>query len=250
MKRGVWIIVYHDIGASCPVLSTPPHVFQRQLDAWAERGVVFLSLGEVASILNGTAPAPNGPAVVFTFDDALESVYTRAFPILRERGIPAAVFAVAGYMGRTNRWPGQPAWVPEMKIMTWDQARELSAGGVEFGAHTLAHPDLTTVDPSHVQAELVDSRRMIEDELQVEVRSFAYPYGRSNESVRRVVDANYPLGLGLRMRPLAPGDPRGDLPRLDAYYLKAAPVYPRLGTSAFAAYLRLRAWAREIKSRR
>lgn len=54
----------------------------------------------------------------------------------------------------------------------------LVAGLTIFGAHTLTHPDLTCLPFDRVNAEICDSKAIIEDALSSPVSCFAYPYGR------------------------------------------------------------------------
>ncbi len=73
--------------------------------------------------------------------------------------------------------------------LTWDEARRLSGQGVTFGAHTMSHPILPRVEEAGaVRAEILGSKRLLEDRLQQETEHFCYPNGdfddRSREAVR------------------------------------------------------------------
>jgi peptidoglycan/xylan/chitin deacetylase (PgdA/CDA1 family) len=75
-------------------------------------------------------------------------------------------------------------------MMNWDQIREMHAGGIEFGAHTMHHPILTRVSLDEVRAEVEGSKSRIEKELAEPVLSFAYPNGQSsdlNGKIERIV---------------------------------------------------------------
>ena len=67
-------------------------------------------------------------AVAITIDDAFLSVYTEAWPRLKAAGLPFTLFVATDPVD--NRTPG---------YMTWDHLRELVAGGVTIGHHTLSH---------------------------------------------------------------------------------------------------------------
>jgi hypothetical protein len=68
---------------------------------------------------------------------------------------------------------------PQFAPCTWDQIREMSQSGIEFGAHTVTHPMLAKVgDMARVRFEMIESKQRIEQELQKPVRHFAYPNGR------------------------------------------------------------------------
>jgi len=76
--------------------------FRRHLELLQSRSDV-VSLAEAGAILRGEAEAPVRPAVAVTFDDGYRDVHDRAWPILREMGMPAAVFVSTGGIG-TARW--------------------------------------------------------------------------------------------------------------------------------------------------
>jgi peptidoglycan/xylan/chitin deacetylase (PgdA/CDA1 family) len=73
----------------------------------------------------------------------------------------------------------------EFGPVTWEQAREMDAGGVEIGSHTVSHPILTTTDDAQLRRELRDSRARLEAELGRAVELFCYPNGAFDERVRR-----------------------------------------------------------------
>jgi peptidoglycan/xylan/chitin deacetylase (PgdA/CDA1 family) len=66
------------------------------------------------------------------------------------------------------------------RMLGWKQIAEMSAHGIEFGAHTVSHPDLTQVTAAQALRELGDSKDTIESRLKAKVLTFAYPYGTSS----------------------------------------------------------------------
>jgi peptidoglycan/xylan/chitin deacetylase (PgdA/CDA1 family) len=84
-----------------------------------------------------------------------------------------------------------PAMAPEEYApLTWDDVRALQKAGVEFGAHTKTHPILTSLGSDEaVHAELSESKRRIEEQLQCPVTHFCYPNGDFNDSVVAAVKA-------------------------------------------------------------
>jgi peptidoglycan/xylan/chitin deacetylase (PgdA/CDA1 family) len=65
----------------------------------------------------------------------------------------------------------------ESRPMTWEHAREMAAGGIEFGSHTVTHPILSRVAPEGVTEELQQSKEAIERNLEKPVRTLSYPVG-------------------------------------------------------------------------
>ena len=74
--------------------------------------------------------------------------------------------------------------------------------GWEIDAHTLTHPDLTTVDAARLRREVAGSRRWLRQTFAVPVNFFAYPSGRYNPAVEAAVRA---AGYGRRDHPARPG---------------------------------------------
>ena len=63
-------------------------------------------------------------------------------------------------------------------------------GGINFGAHTLTHPDLTTLSFKDIEHEIRKSKEIIEDILTMKVSLFAYPYGKY-DNINLTVARNY-----------------------------------------------------------
>jgi peptidoglycan/xylan/chitin deacetylase (PgdA/CDA1 family) len=80
--------------------------------------------------------------------------------------------------------------------ITWDQAREMAAAGIEIGSHTVTHPILTQLDQGRLEYELQQSRRRLEHVLDNEVALFCYPNGDYDSRVRGAVErAGYRLAV-------------------------------------------------------
>jgi peptidoglycan/xylan/chitin deacetylase (PgdA/CDA1 family) len=76
-------------------------------------------------------------------------------------------------------------------MLTWDEVRALSRGGMTIGAHTLTHPNLPGLPPDEAVAEIGGSKTLLEERVEVPVLHFAYPNGRGvshfNDPVREMV---------------------------------------------------------------
>jgi peptidoglycan/xylan/chitin deacetylase (PgdA/CDA1 family) len=62
--------------------------------------------------------------------------------------------------------------------MTWDMIREMSAVGMDFGAHTVTHPILANLPATEQELELCESRLRLEKELGQPVTALSYPVGK------------------------------------------------------------------------
>jgi peptidoglycan-N-acetylglucosamine deacetylase len=61
--------------------------------------------------------------------------------------------------------------------------RSLAAHGFEIGAHGVSHPNLPQCGPRELVQEVETCKKQLEDDLNREVRIFAYPRGRYSTSV-------------------------------------------------------------------
>jgi peptidoglycan/xylan/chitin deacetylase (PgdA/CDA1 family) len=92
-----------------------------------------------------------------------------------------AVHAIEALLGRTT------ATSTVDTFMDWEQAREMSALGVSFGAHSVTHRIMTTLTPDEVEEEVVGSRTVLARELDGEVSAFSYPNGDWRPDIADVV---------------------------------------------------------------
>jgi len=63
------------------------------------------------------------------------------------------------------------------RFLNWDEAREMSRGGMAIGSHTDSHTVLSQLDPEQQRQELAKSRAIIMDKLGIEAKVLAYPVG-------------------------------------------------------------------------
>ncbi len=61
----------------------------------------------------------------------------------------------------------------------------------EIGSHTVSHPDLTRLPIDQIERELKVSKEYLENLTDKEVISFAYPFGRYNKNVVKMVRLYY-----------------------------------------------------------
>ncbi len=180
--KGIPILTYHSIDREGGPTSVAPEIFERQMARLKSAGYESIPLRQLSDL------GEVRRKVVLTFDDGYENLRTEAFPVLKRYGLTGTVFVASDYVGGKNKWETEPG-VPRLKHLSWEQIGELNAYGIEIGAHTCSHPDLTKLGHKEAQAEIEDNKRRIEEFVGREVESFCYPYGAVNDSVRNLVDA-------------------------------------------------------------
>jgi peptidoglycan/xylan/chitin deacetylase (PgdA/CDA1 family) len=142
-------------------------------------------------------------AVSITFDDSFVEQYTKAYPELRKRGLPATFFTIAGFIGT----------IPD--DMTLSQIQDLANNGNEIGSHTVYHSRLRIIlgNYSYVQSydqmvyEISQSKVMLEQITGKPVDSISYPGGVGDSTTWLVTSQYYIAGRLATSPRLALPDP-------------------------------------------
>lgn len=161
-------------------LNTYPHIFEAQLKTLLAGGYTFMTMAEVADVLDGKKVLPPKP-VVITFDDGYRDFYTDVFPMLKKyKEVKAVAYVVPGLFDRPN-------------YLLSSQVKEMSTyANIELGAHTMHHVYLKDMPSLFAYREIVGSKHMLEDLIHLPVISFAYPYGAfDNNSIDLVKKAAF-----------------------------------------------------------
>jgi peptidoglycan/xylan/chitin deacetylase (PgdA/CDA1 family) len=154
-------------------LSVTPADFARQMDWLAASGYHPIDFDDLRGYLLGGGGLPDRP-VVLTFDDGYRDLYTAAYPVLRAHHFKAVSYVVSGFVN-------SPANV------TAEQVLEMDANGIQIGAHTVSHADLTKLSAANLSHEVSDSKVSLETLLGHPVLDFCYPSGRFNDGVVHAV---------------------------------------------------------------
>ena len=83
---------------------------------------------------------------------------------------------------------------PDEMFLDWDGARQLVREGLAIGSHSMRHAILTEEPPEAQRADLAESRRLLEDQLQVGVRLLAYPNGTRRDYDGATIAAAHAAG--------------------------------------------------------
>lgn len=193
--------------------------FRKHLE-WIERcGFTTITLEDYRLALNGDISLPKKP-IILTFDDGYLNIYKYAFPALQEFGMKAVIFVLGDLNRKVNDWSYEE---PQAELMEGRQILEMHLAGFEIGSHSLTHEKLTQAAPEMIWKEIYYSRMTIESLLNAPVRTFSYPYGLVNETVKKMVaDAGYLTACGVYTGP-------PDF-YADQFDIRRITVYNRTGT--------------------
>lgn len=163
-------------------LSTPPSVFEEQLQTLKANGYTPITLDEMAAAFSG-ASLPAKP-VILTFDDGYEDFYLNAYPLLTKYQMKATAFIPTGFVGGGM-------------FLTWAQIEEMSRSPyITFEPHSVHHYYMTKLSDSALMGEITESKKTLESHVGYKTNWFCYPYGAyDNRVAARVAQAGFIGGL-------------------------------------------------------
>jgi peptidoglycan/xylan/chitin deacetylase (PgdA/CDA1 family) len=230
------ILTFHTLDDFSSVTSFPPKLFRVGLTQLHENGYRTISLLEAIDCLRLKKSFPE-KSFVITFDDGYKTVYQAAFPILQDYGMSATVFLTVGENGSWKNGESLPS-LEGRSMLNWSEIQEMKRWGIEFGAHTLTHPDLTRLPQDRMEMEICDSKKIIENILSTPISCFAYPYGRYNDRVQELVQKHFVCASSDKLGLITPNSEIYALERVDAYYLRTNTLFNLMLTRWFSWYIR------------
>ena len=156
-------------------LSVTPEHFAQQLAWLRDNGYTTVRMDQLTGCLQGVKTCV-AQSVALTFDDGYEDAYSTVLPLLQQFGFTATFYVISGRVGQIG-------------YMSWEQLGALRDAGMEIGAHSIAHLNLTDLDLGMVANEVTQSKHAIEQALGITVTSFCYPAGRYNAAIEEQVRA-------------------------------------------------------------
>lgn len=193
--QGVAVLMYHRVNDYRKnELSVSVRHFRQQLQWLKNEGYQSITMAELEQLGKQGSPI-SGKRVLFTFDDGYEDNYTQAFPLLKEFGFSGIFYVATEFIGSQKMYERDTleASRPEQnRMMSWEQVRRLLDEGMEIGSHTHSHALLPQLPKQEIETELAQSRAILEEKLQVPIRSFCLPGGAyRKEHIPLIRDAGY-----------------------------------------------------------
>jgi peptidoglycan/xylan/chitin deacetylase (PgdA/CDA1 family) len=185
------VLTYHHVGSrtehsAYPFLTVSAEQFARQMAWLHRRGYHTITPRQWLACRTRSEQLPDKP-VMITFDDAYADLETAALPVMQSFGFTAVIFSITERMGLPTPWDG-------FLTMSCEQLQRCAARGMEIGAHTRTHPDLSTLPLGDLEFEIAGSRLDLERAGLPPV-SFSYPFGRYNEAARQCAEGAFLLAF-------------------------------------------------------
>ncbi len=210
------VLLYHAFNRGAQPLSVRTRDFDAQLAWLADHQVEIVTVSELIDFLEGKLALPARVAVI-SIDDGLLSVYTKAWPILKARGVRFSLGIPTGMLEDPKNAP----------VMTWDHAREMVASGLcEVVSHGHMHRRLVALTGKRQWEELELSRDLITERIGTAPVAYYYPLGAYDPvSADAVKKAGYRAAFRATGAPIAAGSSSHFwLPRVSIFHGESAGV--------------------------
>jgi peptidoglycan/xylan/chitin deacetylase (PgdA/CDA1 family) len=187
------VLCYHAVsdlaGTRLAEYGVPAADLRRQLRLLRRVGYRFITLDEALRAVQGEPGVPRR-AVLVTFDDCYSDLLTDGLPVLHEEDVPAVAYAVAERLGEVNAWD-VAIGAPELPLLDAAGLDTLREAGISIGVHGATHVPLPRVSnqPATLAAETAGATRTLRAVAPDELRTFAYPHGEHDATVRAAVAA-------------------------------------------------------------
>lgn len=207
------VLQYHHVSDAAPQSTrVSPALFKKHMAFLAQNKFNVIAITALPQLLKKAQKTGTLPdrSVIITFDDGYRSIYEGAWPELKKRGWPFTVFVNSQAHDQKN-----PAF------MSWDQLRELAAGGAVIANHTDSHPYMIRQRSSEShkqwqqrrQQEIEFAQQRIRKEIGSAHMFYAHPYGEYDEALLQQLKQLGYLAFGQQSGPVAANSLPQALPR-------------------------------------
>jgi len=181
----VSILGYHELAEAQPETAMRIHAskFRKQMETIRQLGIKVITIEDFIAWKKGEKEIPKS-AILLTFDDGWKSVYTDAYPVLKELGFPFTIYLYKNYVDGGG------------KALTTPMIEEMVKNGASLGSHSVSHAYPITFKSyrkkgpdaydAYLRKEMGESKRFIEEKFKVKATTYAYPGGFHTEEMYKL----------------------------------------------------------------
>lgn len=166
----------------------PTEKFRQQMKAIKDSNIPVISMPQFLSWRRGESELPP-QSFLITMDDGWKSVYTEAFPIMKEFQFPFTIFLYKNYVG-SNRGG---------RAMSLAMINEMVGSKLcTIGSHSVSHPFPSKVKKAAAQGpeaydkflrtELGESKEFLDKTFKINLTTYAYPGGYHTDEMFPLAD--------------------------------------------------------------
>ena len=199
-KNGVITLMYHRFNENkYPSTNIRNEIFLEHLKEIRNSGIEFITFKKFKNVVESNI---SENYILLTIDDAFESFYINAWPILKSKKIPFILFVSTREIGKHG-------------YMTWKQIKEIIASDlVTIGNHSHTHEYLIDWKDNEIKSDLETSIKIFKNQLGFSPKIFSYPFGEYSSNLKKIVsDLNFEYAFGQHSGVIDPTKDFLELPR-------------------------------------
>ena len=182
-KAGITALMYHRFEENkYPSTNIKKEIFLKHIEEIENLKIPFINFDKFQNIIKTNI---DKNYLLLTIDDAFESFYQNAWPILKNKKIPFILFVSTREIGKHG-------------YMTWAQIKEIEASKIAtIGNHSHSHEYLIDWQNSEVIKDLETSIKIFKEELGYSPKLFSYPFGEYSTALKKIVtNLNFEFAFG------------------------------------------------------
>ena len=182
-QSGIISLMYHRFEENkYPSTNIKIKIFLDHLKEINNLGIEFINVKNFKKVMENKI---DKNYLLLTIDDAYESFFIHAWPLLNEKKIPFIIFV-------STREIGKPGY------MTWNQIRQIEKSDlVTIGNHSHSHDYLIDWEKNKIKKDIETSIKIFKKELGHSPTIFSYPFGEySTDLVKIIEDFNFQFAFG------------------------------------------------------
>lgn len=191
----VSVLGYHEFNSNKPAtqMRIPTTKFRKQMKTIRASNIPVIAMEQFIKWRNGEAKVP-AQSFLITMDDGWKSVYTEAWPVMKELQLPFTIFLYKNYVGSSRG----------SRALSLKMINEMVDSGLcTIGSHSVSHPFPSKIKKHlrigseaydrFLRLELGESKNFLEKTFTKSVTTYAYPGGYYTPDMFPVADD---LGYG------------------------------------------------------
>jgi len=167
--------MYHRFGENkYPSTNIKNEIFIEHLNEINNKKIQFISFEKFKKIIKTNI---DKNYILLTVDDAFQSFYINAWPILKNKKIPFVLFVSTREIGKHG-------------YMTWKQIKEVSDNNlVTIGNHSHSHEYLVDWPDDEIKSDLENSIQIFKKKIGYSPKIFSYPFGEYSNNFKKIVSS-------------------------------------------------------------
>jgi poly-beta-1,6-N-acetyl-D-glucosamine N-deacetylase len=183
IDEGIITLMYHRFEENkYPSTNIKNEIFLQHLEEINNSNIEFITYQKFEKLIETEI---NQNYLLLTIDDAFESFYINAWPLLKDKKIPFILFVSTREVGKFG-------------YMTWNQIKEVESSKLAtIGNHSHSHEYLIDWNEKKIKDDLSNSIKIFKKQLGYSPEVFSYPFGEYSSELKNIVsDLKFKFAFG------------------------------------------------------